>query len=65
MKRIVLPLTTLSVLFLTTAVLYGAGWITPRSQASHVPNHDQQPSEATLRYRHNGATHWRSCMMQP
>jgi hypothetical protein len=61
----VLPLTTLSVLFLTAAVLYGAGWITPRSQQTRVANHEQQPTESNLRYRHNAASHWRSCMLRP
>jgi hypothetical protein len=70
MKQFVLPAATLAVLFLTAAVLYASGWITPNTQATHSANtcravaHDQQPSEAALRYRQNGAAHWRCYMLQ-
>ncbi len=70
MKRIVLPLAASAVLFLTAAVLYASGWITPRPQPSHSANtpralaHDQHATDAALRYRQNGASHWRCCMLQ-
>jgi hypothetical protein len=66
MKQFVLPSATLAVLFLTAAVLYASGWITPHPQPSHSANasHEQHATEAALRYRQNGAAHWRCYMLQ-
>ena len=67
MKRIVLPTATVATLFLTSAVLYGAGWFTPRSQPAHVAvaSHSPRPSESAIHYRQNNASHWRSYVLQP
>jgi hypothetical protein len=70
MKQIVLPLATSTVLFVTAAVLYASGWITPRPQPFRSANtpraisHEQHATEAALRYRPNGAAHWRCYMLQ-
>ena len=70
MKRIVLPFTTLGVLILTSAVLYGAGWVTPRSHQAHFPNkspvtvHAERPSAAFVHFQHGDAAPWRGCLLQ-
>ena len=61
MKRLVLPVATVKVLLLTVVVLYGSGWLTPRS---HGKETTRETSEALLRYRQGGADHWRCCLLQ-
>ncbi len=65
MKRIVLPLVTFKVLVFTGAVLYGAGWVTPRSHTVHSAATEQRQSDTALRYRQNVSNHWHASQLQP
>jgi hypothetical protein len=61
MTRFVLPVATVKVLVLTAVVLYGCGWLTPRS---HSATREQRANDALLRYRHGCPDDWRSCLLR-
>jgi hypothetical protein len=63
MKPFVLPVATVKVLVLTVVVLYGSGWLTPRSHAKG-PTREQRPSDSLVRYRQGAPDDWRCCMLQ-
>jgi hypothetical protein len=63
MTRFVLPVATVKVLLLTAVVLYGSGWLTPRSHSKETTR-EQRTREALLRYRQGGTDHWHCCLVQ-
>jgi len=70
MKQFALPVLTLGFLLVTSAVLYGSGWVTPHTNQNHTGKASSfaaradRPSESLLHFQHGGPMHWRSCMLQ-